>query len=184
MMIAQADSVQTKSVNISQQRMKEDLYDAKKEARVVPTHIFERFVKCHVTGRDVPKFAKKRTAMPIYQNMHINTRLEAPESTWVQNLQMNKKVDPLERELIREIMEDHDITTEVLLQKLDGIEELNQDLHDLKHKLKKELHAYEWMTKNEAEAKAEADADKRDPQVIEKARLMKENCLKKIAEQK
>jgi GTP-binding protein EngB required for normal cell division len=91
----------------------------------VPTHIFERLVKCHVTGKDVPKFAKQRTAMPIYQNMHINTRLEAPESTWVQNLQMNKKVDPLERELVREIMEDHDITTEVLLQKLDGIEELH-----------------------------------------------------------
>jgi hypothetical protein len=164
--------------------MRDDLKDAKKVAHVVPTHIFENYVKCHVTGKQMPKFAKKRTAIPIYQNMYINTLQNAPESTWVQNLQMNKKVDPLERELIREIMEENDITTELMLQKLDKIEELNQAVNDLKHKLKKELHTFHYMLQKEDEAKQAAEENPRDPKVIEQGRKMREKCLAKIEEQK
>lgn len=40
------------------------------------------------------------------------------------------------------------------------------------------------MLKKENEAKAAAAEDVRDPKVIEKGRIMRENCLAKIEEQK
>lgn len=89
----------------------------KVKAKIVPTNIFEKYVKCHATGRAVPKFVgAQQSAVPIFNEIKFAQRssmIPKPDSTWVKELNIFK-VGYSEQDLyrIREILEDDGIQTE------------------------------------------------------------------------
>lgn len=92
--------------------------------RVEPTirahNIFDQFVQCHATNRMVPKFVgEKGSAMSIYASLSLGNRVtkQPVQSTWVKNLHMHdaKKISDEELYRMKEILEDHEISNEILL---------------------------------------------------------------------
>ena len=106
--------------------------------------------------------------MPIFAQVYLGHKHSyVPESTWVKNLHYKKlKLTKLEEFNIKEILEDTDIKTEVLLQKLDKVNELSDDVATLKNKIKKELHNYNFVLEKENQMVAEANAETSSPEQI------------------
>lgn len=40
----------------------------KVRSKIVPTNIFEKYVKCHATGKNVPKFVQQ-SAIPVFNEI-------------------------------------------------------------------------------------------------------------------
>jgi len=101
------------------------------QTKIVPTNIFEQFVRCHATGKSVPKFVlsqktgnlgqptlAQKSAVPIYADLKFAQRtsmMPKPESTWIREHQMYKKLSDEDRYRIKEILENDEIQTEELL---------------------------------------------------------------------
>ena len=85
---------------------------------------------------------------------------------------------------MQEILEDAEISTEVLLQKLDKVGELTDEIFAIKNKIKKELHTYSFVIEKEKQAQLAADEANETPEQLELIQKTKEHAEKRFKDYK
>lgn len=86
----------------------------------------------------------------------------------------------MEKFIIKEILENAEITTEVLLQKLDELHGLDDEIYGLKQSIKNKNKGYEFALKKEKEHIAAAEANPNSAEVIEEAKKLREMAEKAL----
>jgi hypothetical protein len=110
--------------------------------KIVPVDLLNKYVKCHVTDREQPKFVKKRSAIAAYNVLEFNEK-PAPklQSDHLENMN-NAILTRKDQQIIRDAIENHDITTDKLLMCLDNVENLQDDCTELREKMEQEYKRY------------------------------------------
>ena len=71
------------------------------------------------------------------------------------------------------MIEDHEITTEQILQKLDLIDNLTHDVIEVKRRLEKDYQTYQWCIENEKKVEEEHAANPKSKEIREKAKILR-----------
>jgi len=69
----------------------------------------------------------------------------------------------LEKFLIKDTIEDHEISTQVLLQRLDSVGRVSDEVNELKENMQKIYDEWKWCLEKEDQAQKAKDADKKSP---------------------
>lgn len=137
----------------------------------MPTHILKGYVTCHATGNLVPKFVKQKSAVPTFALMEFQRTqtqqkrydLSEADEQWVKDLKCMQKQTALQKaqaeHQLQEIIEDHEITTEVLLQRLDDVLDCSDEVHYLKKQLETAYENHKWLLEKEDEMLKARDAE-------------------------
>lgn len=107
----------------------------------------------------MPKILKKKSSTPIYLQLELDrspTKKNQPKAAigqideqWVKDLQIFKRQTPEERALFEDILKHDEITTDVLIAKLNKVETLSEEVSELKQQLQDYYNQYKWALETE-----------------------------------
>ena len=107
--------------------------------------------------------------------------LSREDEQWVKDLKCMQQQSALQKaqaeHQLYEIIEDHEITTEVLLQRLDDVLDCSDEVHQLKKQLETEYQNHKWLLKNEDEMLKARDA-KLNEATLDEAKKLREQAYK------
>jgi hypothetical protein len=106
--------------------------DEKHKAVLKHENLFDSYVKCYASNKKHPKFVTKRTAKGVYLNLVLE-RQKTKVPDWERNLAINQKLTDQQKYAIKEVLEEAEITAELVVQAIESVAQLSDDVFTLNH---------------------------------------------------